>query len=306
MLQGLDYEWIDAGERRYANYTHLDPGEYVFKVKATNHSGVWSSNIASIHIIISPPFWSTWLFRILFTLFLILFGVYFYRKRILNLESEKKAQEIFSERLLNSQEAERERIASELHDSFGQNLLIIKNRALLGLKSNDIKNTKQQFNEISSSASSALDEVRQISYNLHPYQLKRLGLTKAIKSIITNVDGIHNVRFEIEDVNIDSLFSKDNEINVYRVVQECINNIIKHSEASEASIHISRSNEIIAINISDNGKGFNTHETKNRSGFGIQNIERRLQLLKGKVEIKSELAKGTKVKIIIPVNKNER
>ncbi|MBL1212247.1 MAG: hypothetical protein HND52_02715 [Ignavibacteriae bacterium] len=305
MLQGLDKNWIEAGSRRFANYTHLDPGEYVFKVKATNHSGVWSSNTASINIMISPPFWSTWLFRILFTLLLISIGFYFYRKRIMNLEREKKAQEVFSERLINSQEAERERIASELHDSFGQNLLIIKNRALLGLKTNDNENSKQQFNEISSSASSALDEVRQISYNLHPYQLKRLGLTKAIKSIITNVDEIHNVSFEIEDTNIDDLFSKDNEINVYRVVQECVNNIIKHSEASEASVSISRFNETVTMSISDNGKGFNTDEAKNKNGFGIQNIERRLQLLKGKVEVKSELGKGTKVKIIIPVNKNE-
>ena len=306
MLTGLDNDWIESGSRRYANYTHLDPGEYSFKVKATNHSGIWSPNIAEVIIFISPPFWATWWFRTLFFIVVFAAGYSFYRKRISNLEKEKLAQEEFSERLINSQETERERIASELHDSFGQSLLIIKNRALLGLKSEEDKNSKKQFNEISTAASSAIEEVRQISYNLHPYQLKRLGLTKAIRSIITNVDEINKINFEIDDTNIDNLFSKDSEINVYRVVQECVNNIIKHSEASEAKISVQKELDSVLINIADNGKGFEKEKSLNKikGGFGLQNIERRLQLLKGNIEINSVINKGTKINIILPVNEN--
>ncbi len=190
-----------------------------------------------------------------------------------------------------------------MHDSLGQNLLIIKNRALLGIKNKKEEFLREQLSEISSPASTTLDEVRQIAYNLHPYQLSRLGLTKAIRSIITNVKDSSSINFSDDLENIDNLFSKETEINIYRIVQENINNIIKHSEAKNAFVKISKQESSVTILIEDDGKGFDKEniydEKKKMKGFGLENIRKRLTLLNGEFSISS--TNGTKVIITIPV-----
>lgn len=304
ILEGFDKDWTNAGNRKYANYTNLDPGEYIFKVKGTNNDGIWSNDAAKIAVIISPPFWAAWWFRAL--AFFCLAGAvgFVYKRRISNLEKEKKTQEEFSKRLIQSQEEERKRIASELHDSLGQNLLIIKNRAALGLRSDNPGFGKEQLNEISTGASSAIDEVRRIAYDLHPYQLDRLGLTKAIKSILNQVGDLTEIHFTDSIENIDNIFNKENEINIYRIVQECINNILKHSSASEAEIKIYTSDNKLIITIFDNGKGFDIKiSSNNPKGFGMSSISKRINILKGDLNIRSGKS-GTNVAIRIPLNNN--
>ena len=112
----------------------------------------------------------------------------FFQNRIKKVNEEKIKQENFSKQLIDSQENERKRIAGEMHDSLGQSLLIIKNRAVLGLQNviND-KEIEEHLSEISSIASDTLKEVRQISHDLRPYQLDRLGLTDTIKGIVKKV-----------------------------------------------------------------------------------------------------------------------
>ncbi|HSL88476.1 MAG TPA: two-component regulator propeller domain-containing protein, partial [Ignavibacteriaceae bacterium] len=204
MLEGFDPDWVNTGNRRYVNYTHLDPGEYVFKVKATNSTRNWSLP-ASILLIIEPPFWMTWWFRAIVLILFLSIGPLIYYRRVNQLKKEKSVQVEFSKQLIQSQEDERKRIASELHDSLGQDLLVIKNLALLNKKKDD------QFEEISKTASLALDEVRRISYNLHPYQLDRLGLSRAISSMFGNIEAASTIKFELRVDNVDNLFSKERE-----------------------------------------------------------------------------------------------
>jgi signal transduction histidine kinase len=194
---------------------------------------------------------------------------------------------------------ERKRIASGLHDGLGQNLLIMKNRSLLGLNSNDLDVAKKELEEISSTASSAIDEVRQISYNLHPYQLSRLGLTKAIESMINNTSSSSEIKFSKSIENIDDLVSKQSEINIYRIVQECINNNIKHSKADNVKIKIKSDEKKIDILVIDDGIGFDA-EVAQAHGFGMQNLLKRTDLLKGKLNIDSSSGRGTKINIVIP------
>lgn len=302
MMEGFDKDWSNSGGRRFVSYTNLNPGNYIFKVKATNADGIWNAGSKSISILIKPPFWQTWWFRST-AVFLFLFGIYFtVNKRISKLEQDRLSEEEFSQRLLESEERERERIAAGLHDSLGQNLLVIKNRALLGLKSDKVDFPKDQLSEISDSATLAIDEVRHIAYNLHPYQLSRLGLTKAIQSIISNIKETTKIVFKEDIDNIDSIFSGEKEIHIYRIAQELINNIVKHSEATNAIMKISKGNKRISVKIVDNGKGFDQHlissNKKKSGGFGFQNINKRVNLLNGKLIINS--VKGTEVNIIIP------
>ena len=303
-LSDVDKEWVRTKENS-VQYTSLDGGSYTFEVKARNEWGYWSEPVL-LSFVINPVWWKTWWFTTLLIVFFAGSLLLLYKRRVENLEKETRAQEEFSKRLIQSEEEERKRIAAGLHYSLGQNLLIIKNRALLGIKNKKEEFLREQLSEISSAASTTLDEVRQIAYNLHPYQLSRLGLTKAIRSIITNVKDSSSINFSDDLENIDNLFSKEAEINIYRIVQENINNIIKHSEAKNAFVKISKQESSVTILIEDDGKGFDKEniydEKKKMKGFGLENIRKRLTLSNGEFSINS--TNGTKVKIIIPV-KNE-
>lgn len=313
MIEGIDKVWNFVDNKRSVNFTQLNPGEYIIKFKGTNNDGLWNETGIRIALIISPPLWATWwaysFYATLFVFILIRFRSYELNKRkrkeIENLEKEKALQEEFSRVLLKSQEEERKRIASELHDSLGQNLLIIKNRALLGVKSADNDFSKKQLTNISEGASSAIEEVRRISYNLHPYHLDSLGLTKAIRAIIDNLESSTQINFHFELDNIDDIFEDSREINFFRIIQETINNIIKHSKATEAVIKIVKEPGTLSVIIKDNGIGFNQNTiqktTDPSKGFGLNNLKRRIEILQGSLSILSESGKGTKIDIKIPI-----
>lgn len=296
-MEGFDVDWVYSGKRRLATYTNLDPGNYTFQVKSTNADGVWNEKAKSVSIIIEPPFWMTWWFRSILIFAFISLGPIIYYRRVSQLKKEKQIQIEFSGQLIQSQEDERKRIASELHDSLGQDLLVIKNLALLN------KNKDDQFEEISKTASVALDEVRRISYNLHPYQLDRLGLTKAIQSMFLNIKDATTIKFDLQVDTIENLLSKDKEINIFRIIQECVNNILKHSEASAAAVNVQSIENQIRIEIADNGKGFDFQSAKEQSkGLGLKNLINRVSLLDGEIDFISSDVFATIVKIKIPVN----
>lgn len=132
-LEGLDDDWIDAGARRSVSYGYVPPGTYTFRVTAANRDGIWNSEGATLRLIVRPPFWRMWWFILLAALCVAGLIFLIYERRVARLKRARATQEAFSRQLIDSQENERKRIAAELHDSLGQNLLIIKNRALLGL-----------------------------------------------------------------------------------------------------------------------------------------------------------------------------
>lgn len=162
-----------------------------------------------------------------------------YKRRTNHLKRQRLAQQSFTRQMIASQEAERKRIAAELHDSLGQRRVVIKNLALMFLNSKKGEEVSQ-IEELSDEASQAIGEVKAISYNLRPYQLDRIGLTKAIEAVGRSAQTASEIDFTAEIDNIDDYFQKDNEINFYRIVQECVNNIIKHSQAVEAKVMIEK------------------------------------------------------------------
>src|SRR5262249_21683188 len=135
-----------------------------------------------------------------------------YHARIAQLERQYRAEQVLSRKLIDSQERERQRIAAELHDSLGQSLVVIKNRARLGLKQNqDAEAMADQLEIISTAASLALDEVKEISFNLRPYLLDKLGLTKTIKSMLQKVFDSSEIALELELDSIDDLLPQESE-----------------------------------------------------------------------------------------------
>lgn len=292
-LEGLNDDWIDAGTRRTAYFSYLPPGKYTFRVMAANSSGVWNEKEATIEIVVHPAFWQTWWFMVLSILTVAGIAAVVIHSRFRKLRRERVAQEAFSRKLIATQEQERKRIAGELHDGLGQNLLVIKNWALLALQ----KKTEDApvLQEISETASHTLEDVRRIAYNLRPYQIDDIGLTKAIEGMISRIEAASSIRFTRRIDDIDGLFPKELEINLFRIVQECVNNVVKHSEATEASIALECAEDSLRLSIEDNGRGFDFAMKGHKKGLGLTGLQERARMLGGELAIQSEQGKGTKM-----------
>lgn len=302
-LEGLDPDWVDAQTRRTAYYSHIPPGSYTFKVLAANRDGIWNETGATVTLSVLPPFWRTWWFSVLAAILVGLMIYATYRRRINMLTRAHAAQEAFALKLIESQERERKRIAAELHDSLGQSLVLIKNWALLGIEAEARqKSPKPNLDEISETASEAIKEVREISYNLGPYQLDRLGLKRTIAELIQKVDDSSPADFTADIGEIDGCLARDAEISFFRIVQEAVSNVVKHAEAAEAWLEIGKEGEQIVMTIRDDGKGFDTSGTA--SGFGLLGMSERVGLLKGELSVRSELGKGTSIRVTLPCTNN--
>ncbi|AOW21436.1 ATP-binding protein [Urechidicola croceus] len=208
-----------------------------------------------------------------------------------SLLKEKKLQEDFTSELLNFQEQEKKRVSENLHDGLGQSLLLIKNKIVLN---NDIETQKI--------LDSVINEVHTISHGLHPFQLEELGLTEAIKSIIEQVSDNSEtfISSDIEDIN--GIFTKKQELNIYRTVQESLNNMMKHSKAEACRVEIEKQKSKVKISIIDNGVGFDFTEEYSKIGsLGLKTLKERVRFLDGIMSFNSEKNKGTEMFITIPI-----
>jgi signal transduction histidine kinase/ligand-binding sensor domain-containing protein len=301
-LEGLERRWVQAGTRRTAYYPHLPPGDYIFKVIAANSDGVWNTKGESLGVVVLPPFYRTWWFLTLVSLVGAGVIVLAWRSRVAQLKHANALQQAFSRQLINSQEQERKRIAAELHDSLGQSLAIIKNRAVLSLSvPDDHTRALEQLDEIAQAASHAIGEVREIAYNLRPYHLERLGLTKSIEAMLKRASTNGGVRFAAEIEPVDGLFSAEAQISLYRILQEAVSNIVKHAEATEAKISVKHSATGVDVVIQDNGRGLARglmdHTEAARGGFGLIGIAERARLLGGDLTTDSAPGGGAILRI---------
>jgi len=306
-LEGLDADWVDVGTRRAAYFPYLPPGSYRFRVIAANSDGVWNNEGASLDIFVATPFYQAWWFITLAVLGVAGAGVLAFRSRLAQMQRRQEEQETFSRQLIESQEAERKRIAAELHDSLSQNLVIIKTRAMISLQQrDDPEEVFEQVAEIAEAADHALFEVREIAHNLRPFQIDRLGLTKAIEAVVGKANA-GALRFTARLDKIDALLPPESEINLYRIIQESVNNIVKHAQATEASVTIRRREQSIEVAVQDNGRGFlpgapQPDQSPSGGGMGLAGINERARILGCAPVIESVPGRGTKIWLEIRLN----
>ncbi|MCC5815586.1 MAG: sensor histidine kinase [Leptospira sp.] len=199
---------------------------------------------------------------------------------------EKKIQTLHR-RLLNIQDKERESIAQDLHDSVGQTILAAK----LHIESG----SQEKGLELIDLAS---QELREIYSSIYPSHLKELGLIPAIKNLIKHFLNSFQVSFQSK---LPENLSHSLGLIIYRLIQEGTTNIVKHSQAHNVFISLEQINDIIEIKIEDDGLGFDNNEVHIfSSGFGLENMKRRVEDLEGEFQIESHLHQGTKILITLP------
>ncbi len=215
---------------------------------------------------------------------------------------QAKLKQLFrSEKIIEAQEAERKRIASDLHDSLGQNLILL-NRKLQRIKS-ITELDAVTFTTIKSDLQDAIHQLREISYNLHPHILEQLGLTKALESMFQHIIQASQITIQFKNnARLDSLFPIKKQIYLYRIIQEAVNNILKHSHASTVTIEFSQKKKYVYLTIIDDGIGFNVKDSECK-GVGLTGIMERSRLLNSKIRILSQRNHGTRIELKLPIGK---
>ncbi|MGE3311863.1 MAG: two-component regulator propeller domain-containing protein [Limisphaerales bacterium] len=309
-LRGLSDDWEDAGTDRVASYRALPAGNYVFELIAFNDSGLPSQTPETLRVRVGAPWWRTNTFRasILALAAIAAGGIYSWRVR--RLKRIGAAQQEFSRRLLDHEENERRRLAKELHDGLGQELLILRNHvALLGLQWPEAPPAAvERLREIDHASQIAVDQARAIAHNLRPAELERLGLTTALRDMIDRASASSTIDFRHAFEPVDGRLSKDEDVLLYRITQELVNNILKHSNATSARISLRAADETsLELSVADDGRGFDpeavVRASGGRRGLGLDSVSERIAMLSGTLRIESPQAwgKGTCVRIRVPI-----
>lgn len=209
-------------------------------------------------------------------------------------------QQLSAKAVLVAEEREQVRIAKDLHDGIGQMISVAKMNLSamedeLGL-SND---KKVKFNNIISLIDKSCKEVRHISHNMMPAALEKAGIAIAVREFVENIDNrILTVNFYTEGT--DERPEPNIETILFRIIQECVNNVLKHAAASHLDISLIKDKEGISATIEDNGRGFDNQHKENYEGIGLKNIKSRIAYLKGSIEWNSSPGKGTLVALHVP------
>ncbi|WP_046744658.1 sensor histidine kinase [Kordia zhangzhouensis] len=236
---------------------------------------------------------------------LILF-FYLSRKKIIQKELEKKTLELnhqkeMLEATIVAQEAERNRIAQDLHDAISAKLNVVSLSANFLLEEENIssKETEEIITHMLRVTNKTIESSRKIAHNLLPPILEKFGLGAALEELCDEFSNSKkvNVTSHIE-YNVGAL-TQDNELHVFRIVQELMNNSLRHGKAKSIELNFKAQNKNLSLSYRDNGKGFDVNEIGTQKGLGLRNIESRVSLLKGTIAYTSEPSKGVNVEITI-------
>lgn len=212
-----------------------------------------------------------------------------------------KHQDMATKAVIEAEEKERKRIAGDLHDGVGQIMSAVKMNLSNFENKTQFKteDDRLSFEKIIALVDESCKEVRSVSHNMMPNALLKSGLSSAVKEFVDKID--HSVlKVNLYSEGLNQRLDSNIETVLYRVIQECVNNVIKHSGANQLDISLIKDKDGIAATIEDNGKGFDPSMIGKSDGIGLKNIVTRIQYLKGTVDFDTSPGKGTLVAIHVP------
>jgi signal transduction histidine kinase len=211
---------------------------------------------------------------------------------------EKDKQLLAVNAMLKGQEEERSRLAKDLHDGLGGMLSGVK-YSLSNIRENLIVTPDNiaVYERSLDMIDSSIRELRRVAHNMMPEMLMRFGLDEALKDYCQSVSSTKLLALRYQSFGFDTRLDSQAEIIVYRIVQELLNNILKHASATEVLVQLVREATRLNVLVEDNGRGFDTGILENNKGAGWTNIRSRVEYLKGKIDVHSEASKGTSVTI---------
>ncbi len=297
MLEGLDQSWIDAGTRRFASYTNLDPGQYVFRWRGSNSDGVWNEKGAFVELTINPPYWKTWWFRSLVFMAAVGTLLLLYRLRVNKL--------IAIERIRTS-------IATDLHDDIGSTLTEIALFSEVGKRLLDRDAAEQlpegeriealkKLEEIGGMARNLIDAMSDIVWSVNPKNDTIESLMLRMRAHAAKVLEAKGIAYDLSLPSSLPQHALQPAVRrgLYLIYKEAVNNIVKHSRATAVRLVVSREHSLLGLTIADNGRGFVTRETG--QGNGVVNMRSRATSLGGACTIESTPGNGTTITVQLPM-----
>ncbi len=223
------------------------------------------------------------------------------------LRKSQKALKKFAAHLQNVREEERNSLAREIHDDLGQILIAMKidlgllsQRVLKIVDNKHFTDVKTQFDALYSLVDNTLKSARRIMTDLRPEVLDMLGFTDTVKQHLANFEERHKIKCIFDNQLTNLQLNTDKSVALFRIVQEALNNVSKHSRASQVIIRLSILKEILSLEVIDNGIGFEQNEKKNPDSYGLMGMKERVYILDGQLEVKSIKNEGTCVKVTMP------
>lgn len=298
VLKGKNNSWQQTSNKVEFEINNLEPGYYELTVLIKYPGRIYKDKTITYHFTIEPPFWKTWWFISLLAI-LIAIAIYFFIRSYLQRQLDK--QKIIMEKEL-AIEQERTRMARELHDGLGSMLSGVKHSFAAMQK--QMKLDEQQENKFQyniAKLNESIVELRDISHSMASESLLKYGLENSLRDYCNNISqpGEFNISFEALHTSNMQL-TDEQAFHVFRIIQELIQNIIKHAATAEAILQLSYNNHRLYITVEDNGKGFTMAEAQHKKGIGLKNIESRVKTLKGKMDLRTAPKEGTSVLIEIP------
>ena len=309
-LEGEDDDWHDVGNRHTAYFFDLPPRKYVFHVRAANNDGVWNESGASLTFAVLPHFWQTTWFRAALAFVLVSLGALaawaWSRSHVRRaLEREQVANEIrgLAGRLINAQELERHRIARELHDDFSQRLALLSvEMDLLGASGTAAQGQPApQLAEVATRVKELSTEVHRMAYELHPAKIDQLGLVAAARGLCRELSQQTGMKIEFEPGTFPKQSPPDVSLCLYRIIQESLQNVIRHSKTREARVELKRKTDSLCLVITDSGCGFDYEKAKREGGLGLSSMQERVRLLHGTLKIDTGPGRGTRIEVDVPL-----
>ncbi len=218
------------------------------------------------------------------------------QQQIKQLQNEKLL--LATDSILKGQEDERSRMAQDLHDGLGGMLSGVK-LTLGAMKGNIIlsEESGRLFTKAFDQLDSSISEMRRVAHNMMPEALVKLGLQQALQDYCDGINELKQLDVNCEFHGLENRLDPSTEIIIYRIVQELLNNIIKHANASKVLVQVMKNDKELNITIEDNGIGFNKEEASIKNGAGLKNVQSRVDYLKGSLDIQSTPGKGTSIHI---------
>jgi len=300
-LEGVDQEWVDAGNTAFARYADLSGGDYTFKVKAANNHGIWNENAATFSFSIIPPIWKRWWFYPLLSLLAIVIGIGIYRMRVRNLHKQQM-EKLKAE--VSAQEKERSRLAQDLHDDLGTKMSALK----LYLNTLEVQvGEEHTAQSISKSAQGLLDEsigdLRSMLNNLSPKIVREFGYFKAAENLASRLSETGAISIRCDFNVAQNRFHPSAELALYRVTQELIHNAIKHADCEEITLSVKQNEDFYHFFYRDNGKGF-ISDYREGEHYGLANMQNRIQVENGIFSLETKPGAGVSVHIDLPITPN--
>ncbi len=219
--------------------------------------------------------------------------------------AELEAKESLANGLMLAQDAERRRLASELHDGIGQTLSLLRNQVLLLRRAPLSPQARDNAQTLLELASEAIDDLRSVARALRPMHLEEQGVTGALRTMLNKIRTSSGLELRDRVEEVDDVITGSDATHLYRIAQEAVNNVIKHAEAASLSIEMIRDIAVVELRVRDDGKGM-PRDGSDSTGFGLLSIGERCRMLGATLEIVPNLPSGTSVLVRVPIRSCEQ